>query len=291
MQRDRTRVLANTTSNPSCLYCHLLRPEQGKTERHQGSRPSFPCFFPNTSFQNHRKREKKREPGEKNWKNWGGIGPEKPEKKKNEKHRGAEKPKPRKRRKNTQSKNRDKRKHKTQKTNDWHHRLLDRPPANRKQERKEEEKGIEENRISVSSPALVSKRKQKKRSRKHWISFGHSPFTFSLGSLATGIGPGERMEGRKATLPIVVQTPTALNLVFTFRSSRPQVSFSSSLPALHYPWTLAVRLISLFQCTHAWCVPLPSRVTGLGQWPGWAGWVQSSPCGLSWAQPKKFKRK
>jgi len=62
---------------------------------------------------------------------------------------------------------------------------------------------------------------KKKRSRKHWISFGHSPFTFSLGSLATGIGPGERMEGRKVVLPIVVQTPTALNLVFTFRSSRP----------------------------------------------------------------------
>jgi len=93
--------------------------------------------------------------------------------------------------------------------------------------------------ISVSSPALVSKRKQiKKRSRTHWISFGHSPFTFSLGSLATGIGPGERKEGRKAALPSVVQAPTALNFVFTFRSSRPQVSFSSSLPALHYPWTL-----------------------------------------------------
>jgi len=60
-QRDRTRALANTTSNPSCLYCHLFRPEQGKTERHQGSRPSFPCFFPNTSFQNQRKRGKKRE--------------------------------------------------------------------------------------------------------------------------------------------------------------------------------------------------------------------------------------
>ena len=33
---------------------------------------------------------------------------------------------------------------------------------------------------------------------------------------------------------------------------------------------------------------LPSRVTGLGQWPGWAGWVEPSPCGMSWAQPKNM---
>jgi hypothetical protein len=28
----------------------------------------------------------------------------------------------------------------------------------------------------------------------------------------------------------------------------------------------------------------------LGQWPGRAGWVQPSPCGLSWTQPKKIKK-
>jgi hypothetical protein len=54
---------------------------------------------------------------------------------------------------------------------------------------------------------LVSKRKQikKERSRTHWISYGHSPFSFSLGSLATEIGPGERKERRKVALPSVVQ--------------------------------------------------------------------------------------
>jgi len=282
MQRDRTRVLANTTSNPSCLYCHLLRPEQGKTERHQGSRPSFPCFFPNTSFQNHRKREKKREPGEKNWKNWGGIGPEKPEKKKRTKNTEEQK--------NQNPENGGKIPRAKTETNAS---IKLRKPTiditifsiaplqiGNKKERRKKRGSKKTGSVFLALPWSQNASK-KKRSRKHWISFGHSPFTFSLGSLATGIGPGERMEGRKAVLPIVVQTPTALNLVFTFRSSRPEVSFSSSLPALHYPWTLAVRLISLSQYTHAWCVPLLSRVTGLGQWPGWASWVQSSPCGLS----------
>jgi hypothetical protein len=31
---------------------------------------------------------------------------------------------------------------------------------------------------------------------------------------------------------------------------------------------------------------MPSRATGLGQWP-----AQPIPCGLSWAQPKKKQKK
>jgi hypothetical protein len=36
--------------------------------------------------------------------------------------------------------------------------------------------------------------------------------------------------------------------------------------------------------THA--VPLPGRVTGLDQWPGWASWVQPNP--YDWLDPTQF---
>ena len=51
----KTRGSLCLTGKTSCLYYHLLRPEQGGTERNQGSRLSFPCFFskkqrPSSSF-------------------------------------------------------------------------------------------------------------------------------------------------------------------------------------------------------------------------------------------------
>jgi hypothetical protein len=48
----------------------------------------------------------------------------------------------------------------------------------------------------------------------------------------------------------------------------------------HFLYSAHARLKSLHAC-FLWF--LPSRVTGLGQWPGWASWVEPSPCGLSWA--------
>ena len=36
---------------------------------------------------------------------------------------------------------------------------------------------------------------------------------------------------------------------------------------------------------------LPSHVSGLGQWQGWAGWIQPGPYGLNYTQHQKKKNK